>query len=64
MQHIGHVVVGGQLILLLVRRHETFLSLRVRETGKEGPRLEDEEIFLQENSEVRNRLLKGEVCKL
>jgi hypothetical protein len=64
MQTIGYVVVDTKVLLVLVRNHKTYRSLKIRKGGFPGDWLCDEEIYLRENPSVVEKLVGGKVIKL
>lgn len=64
MQYTGHVMVDGQIVLVLVRTKRHSHQLKLRQSGQPGRRLTDEEIFLEQDTEQMQRLMAGKVIEL
>ena len=64
MQTTGYVIIGGETILLLIREKRTSRLLKLRQTGKDGNRFSDEEIFLSSSPEILAKLKNGETVEL
>lgn len=65
MQTIGHVIINGIKVLLLVRQGKDCRYLKRRYSGSDGRRFVDEEIFLELGDSKRhvNDLLEGKtIC--
>ena len=61
MQTIGFLLVDGVKYLVLVREHKTYRSFKIRITGKNGNFFSDESIYLQNNPQIVDKLINGEV---
>lgn len=64
MQTTGHVFIGNKKLLLLVRSAKIGRSLKLRESGKDGVHLADEEQHLVDNPQTAKALLKGKTVYL
>ncbi len=64
MQTIGHLIIHGEKILILIREKKHSRQFKRRRVGSDGPRLEDEEIFLSEHPDHVAKLKAGEVIEL
>lgn len=64
MQYIGHVIIDGQKVRVLVRESKTCRSLKIRKGGHDGQRLGDETFYLKESPEAAAQLKAGKVVKL
>jgi len=66
MQTTGYLIIGGKRILVLVQHKRYSRLMKVRKSGKEGNRFEDEESYLSqpENCELLDRLLQGKTIEL
>ena len=66
MQTIGHVIVNGETVKVLVRPNFSggYVSLRIRTSGRDGRKLSDESLYLQGEPDVFKELKAGHVVKL
>ncbi len=66
MQTTGYVIVNGRKILVLVRHKRHSRQMRMRQSGRDGTRFEDEERFLAlpENERMLQSLLQGKTVEL
>lgn len=62
MQQLAHLYIDGQKVLVLVRRKQYGVALKLRASGVDGQRLTDEETYIRLHApENGRRLLAGEV---
>jgi len=64
MQTIGHIIVKHRKILVLVRHKRYSRQFKLRNSGKDGNRFEEEEIHLSANPGCLNALLRGKAIEL
>jgi hypothetical protein len=64
MQTTGHVYVDNQKILILCRQKKYTRRLKLRKSGRDGTRFEDEEFVIANNPDMAAKLLNGEVIEL
>lgn len=64
MQTTGYVIIGGETILLLIREKRNGRLLKLRQTGKDGNRFNDEEIFLSSSPEALAKLKNNKTVEL
>ncbi|MDJ0570311.1 MAG: hypothetical protein QNJ53_14890 [Pleurocapsa sp. MO_192.B19] len=60
MQFSGHVIVNGEKIKVLARVSSTNHSLRIRQSGSDGQFLEDEAVWLSEDTQALSALKSGQ----
>ncbi len=63
IQTTGHLLIDGQKILILVREKRYSRQLKIRLSGKDGNRFNDEEYYLQDNPSLLQDLLVGKVVE-
>jgi hypothetical protein len=63
MQYAAHLLIGTEKILVLVRTHKTYHSLKIRKSGKDSQLLDDESDYLSQEPELLAKLKSGEVIK-
>ena len=61
MQFAGFVDVNGERLKLLVRVHKTYVSVKLRTTGRDGRHLDDEETYLLDAPDALKQLKAGKV---
>jgi hypothetical protein len=64
MQYTGYVEIDGEKILLLVRVAPYGKKVKLRQSGKPGEHLVDEETFLREAPQFVGLILDGKVVYL
>jgi hypothetical protein len=64
MQFAGYVEIDGKKILLLVRSAPYGKKVKLRQSGKPGHHLTDEETFLREAPQFVGLILDGKVVYL
>ena len=64
MQDLAHLIIADNPILVLRRRTAHGVALKIRQHGKLGIRLVDEETFLKVHPDILKRLMQGEVINL
>lgn len=66
MQDLAHLIINSKKVLVLRRLNSFghYVSLKKRASGKDGTYLPDESYYLEDNPNLLNKLLSGEVVKL
>ena len=66
MQTTGHLIIGGQKVLVLVRHKRYSRLLKIRKSGRDGQHFEAEEQFLTlpESQHLLEQLLRGETIEV
>lgn len=61
MQTTGHLIINGQKVLVLVRAEKYGRALKIRKSGQDGNRFEDEEFYFLEYPNRLQELMDGKV---
>lgn len=64
MQFTAHVIVNNEKVKVLARPAKHHICLKLRTSGTDGQFLEDESIFLSEESEHFQSLKAGETISM
>lgn len=64
LQTLGYLLIDDKKILVLVRQKKYTRCFKLRKSGADGSRFEEEEIYLSKNRQKLYRLLNGEVIEL
>ncbi len=64
LQIIGHLIIDGEKLLVLVRRSKYGVAVKIRSTGRDGMHMTDAELYLREEPDQVEALKQGTVLYL